>query len=105
MKIPFFDLKRQYLEIADEVEKKVTEVMRSGQYIEGGATKELEQRLLEYIGVKHVITCGNGTDSLRIALHANGIKVGDEVITTAFSFFWHSGGDCTDGRHTGVCRY
>jgi len=87
MKIPFFDLKRQYSEIAAKVEENVVEVMRSGQFIEGAATKELEKRLAEYLGVKHVITCGNGTDSLRIGLQACGIGAGDEVITTAFSFF------------------
>jgi dTDP-4-amino-4,6-dideoxygalactose transaminase len=87
MKIPFFDLKRQYGEIAPEVEQKVLEVMRSGQYVEGAAVKELESQLAEYIGVKHVITCGNGTDSLRIALMAAGVSQNDEVITTSFSFF------------------
>lgn len=87
MTIPFFDLKRQYEEIADEVENTVIEVMRSTQYIEGMATKELEKKLADYIGVKHAITCGNGTDALQIALRAVGVKEGDEVITTAFSFF------------------
>ena len=67
MKIPFFDLKRQYMEIADEVEEKVQDTMRSLQYVEGTATQELENKLADYLGVKHVITCGNGTDSLRIA--------------------------------------
>lgn len=75
------------MEIADEVEEKVQDTMRSLQYVEGTATQELENKLADYLGVKHVITCGNGTDSLRIALQANGIKRGDEVITTAFSFF------------------
>lgn len=87
MRVSFFDLGRQYKEIAAELEEKVVDVMRSGQYIEGPATKELEKKLAGYIGVKHVITCGNGTDSLRIALQANGIKRGDEIITTPFSFF------------------
>lgn len=87
MKIPFFELSRQYEEIREEVEQKVREVMESGQYIEGPAVKQLEKELGEYLGVKHVITCGNGTDALRIALQANGIREGDEVITTAFSFF------------------
>jgi len=87
MKIPFFDLKRQYDGISEEVEREVVEVMRSTQYIEGKATKDLETKLAEYLGVKHVITCGNGTDALRIALRAVGVKEGDEVITTSFSFF------------------
>lgn len=80
-------MSRQYEEIREEVEQKVREVMESGQYIEGPAVKQLEKELGEYLGVKHVITCGNGTDALRIALQANGIREGDEVITTAFSFF------------------
>lgn len=87
MKIPFFNLSRQYEEISEEVEKSVIEVMRSSAYIEGYAVKKLETDLCEYLGVKHVITCGNGTDALRIALQAVGVKAGDEVITTPFTFF------------------
>lgn len=87
MKVPFFELSRQYKEIAEEVETAVREVMRSGQYIEGTETKKLEKEMAQYIGVRHVISCGNGTDALRIALQASGVKAGDEVITTAFSFF------------------
>lgn len=87
MKIPFFDLNRQYQTIAQETEQKVLDVMRSGMYIEGDATKHLENQLAKYLNVKHVITCANGTDSLRIALQAAGVTNGDEVITTSFSFF------------------
>ena len=87
MKVPFSDLKRQYEIIGSEAEEKVVEVMRSGQYVEGPAVKELEKTIAEYLGVKHVITCGNGTDALRIALQACGVTAGDEVLTTAFSFF------------------
>ena len=87
MKIPFFELSRQYDIIKDDVEQKVLEVMRSGQYIEGPAVKELENKMEQYLGVKHAISCGNGTDALRITLKAAGIETGDEVVTTAFSFF------------------
>ncbi len=87
MKIPFFNLSRQYEEISEEVEKTVIEVMRSSAYIEGYAVKKLEADLCEYLGVKNVITCGNGTDALRIALQAVGVKAGNEVITTPFTFF------------------
>lgn len=87
MKIPFFDLTRQYSELKEEVEARVCEVMGTGQYIEGSAVKEFETSMGEYLGVRHVITCGNGTDALRIALQASGVKAGDQVITTAFSFF------------------
>lgn len=87
MRIPFFDLKRQYKAIGEKAEAEVVKVMQSTAYIEGAIVRELEQKLGEYIGCKHVITCGNGTDALRIALQAIGVGQGDEVITSAFSFF------------------
>ena len=87
MRIPFFDLKRQYEVIGQEAEEKMVAVMRSGHYIEGPEVKELEKSMEEYLEVKHVITCGNGTDALRIALQACGVMAGDEVLTTSFSFF------------------
>ncbi len=87
MSIPFFDLKRQYEGISKEVEEAVVSVMRSAMYIGGNKVTELEDKLANYIGVKHAISCGNGTNALFIALKAVGVKPGDEVITTAFSFF------------------
>ena len=78
MPIPFFDLSRQYSLVKDEVEKAVIEVMRSTRYIEGPAVKEFEKNIAEYVGVKHAITCGNGTDALRIELQAVGVKPGIE---------------------------
>lgn len=87
MKVDFLNLKRQYADIAPELENAVIECLRSGTYIEGPQVKEFEKKMLEYLGVSHVITCGNGTDALELALKACGIGSGDEVITTAFSFF------------------
>ena len=87
MTIPFMDLSRQYKEIKNAVEKAVLEVMQSMEYVEGSEVKNLEQELADYLSVKHVITCGNGTDALRIALQAAGVNRGDEVITTPFTFF------------------
>ena len=87
MKIPFFSLSRQYDQIREEVETSVRDVMRSNAYIEGQAVKSLEKELSEYLNVRHVVTCGNGTDALRIALQAIGVTNGDEVITTPFTFF------------------
>lgn len=87
MKIPFFDLSRQYSGIKEDVEKSILEVCASCGYVEGAAVKKFEKEMAEYLGVKHVITCNSGTDSLELALRACGIKPGDEVITTAFSFF------------------
>ena len=86
MKIPFFDLKRQYEGIRTDVEKALIEVSSSCGYIEGPAVKKFEAEMAEYLGVKHVITCNSGTDALELALRASGIKPGDEVITTSFSF-------------------
>lgn len=86
MKIPFFDLSRQYEGIRDEVEKNVLEVCAGCGYIEGPAVKNFEKEMAAYLGVKHVITCNSGTDALELALRACGVKPGDEVITTAFSF-------------------
>lgn len=87
MNIPFFNLTRQYASLKSIVEEKVCKVMETTQYIEGSAVKEFERDMSCYLGVKHIITCGNGTDALRIALQAAGVNYGDEVITTAFSFF------------------
>lgn len=87
MKVSFFDLSRQYKGIRQEIERKTKEILESCQYVEGEAVKNLEKEMETYLGVKHVITCANGTDALRIALQACGVGRGDEVITTAFSFF------------------
>ena len=87
MKVPFFDLKRQYEGIKNDVETAIVEVSKSCGYIEGQPVKDLEKQMADYLGVKHVVTCNSGTDSLELALRSAGVKAGDEVITTAFSFF------------------
>lgn len=86
MNIPFFDLKRQYALVKDDVEEALLKVSESCAYVEGPAVKQFEEDMQEYLGVKHVITCNSGTDALEIALMACGVKPGDEVITSAFSF-------------------
>lgn len=87
MKVPFLDLKRQYENIKNEIEPVILECAANCGYIEGKEVKALEESMAEYLQVKHVITCGCGTDALKIALKACGVNPGDEVITTAFSFF------------------
>ncbi|WP_461538470.1 DegT/DnrJ/EryC1/StrS family aminotransferase [Spongorhabdus nitratireducens] len=82
----FTDLKSQYLSIEDNINHRISEVLRHGKYILGPEVTELEQRLAEYTGVKHCISVANGTDALQISLMALGIKPGDEVITPAFSY-------------------
>lgn len=87
MNIPLLNLKRQYTYLKDEIEKVISNILESGAYINGSYTKELESKLAKYLDVKHVIGVANGTDALVIALEALGIKDGDEVITTPFTFF------------------
>ena len=84
--IPFIDLARQQQRILPEIEKRMAAVLKHGQYILGPEITELETKLAAYCGVKHCITVSSGTDALLIALMAIGIKPGDEVITTPFTF-------------------
>lgn len=87
MKVNILDLQRQYQEIQEEVEKAVCEQMRTGMYIGGKAVSDFEANFAKYIGVKYAISVNSGTDALVIALKALGLKSGDEVITTPFTFF------------------
>ena len=80
------DLKGQYYKIKKDVDSAVLEVMESSAFINGPAVKSFQNNLQEYLDVKHVITCGNGTDALQLALMALDLKPGDEVITTSFTF-------------------
>ena len=85
--MPFIDLKSQYESIKDKIWKRMNTVLEHGQYIMGPEVQELENELAKYTGTKHAITMSNGTDALLAPMMALGIKPGDEVITTAFSFF------------------
>jgi len=87
MAVPFLDLKRQYMILKDELEKEVLEVIRSGMYIGGNHVIRFENAMKDYLGVKNVISCANGTDALVLALRACGLQAGDEVITSPFTFF------------------
>lgn len=87
MYIPLLNLKRQYIYLKNDIEKNISEILESGAYINGPYIKKLEKDLAKYLGIKHVIGVGNGTDALVIALEALGIGQGDEIITTPFTFF------------------
>lgn len=87
MKIPFFDVTRQYAQCKEEIGSIVAEVLQSGSFIGGKYVRDFEEKMADYLGVKHVLTCGNGTDALELALQSIGVGPGDEVITTPFSFF------------------
>ncbi len=80
------DLKSQYKNIKTEIDAAIQGVIDSSQFIKGQDVTLLQSELASYLGVKHVIACGNGTDALQIALMALGLKPGDEVITTDFTF-------------------
>ena len=80
------DLKTQYQRIKPEIDAAIQGVIDSCQFVKGGEVKTFEAELAQYLGVKHVIGCGNGTDALQVALMALGLKPGDEVITTDFTF-------------------
>ncbi|WP_338951472.1 DegT/DnrJ/EryC1/StrS family aminotransferase [Fusobacterium nucleatum] len=87
MKISLLNLKRQYKYLKEDIEKNISEILEGGAYINGPQTKKFEKRMEEYLGVKHAIGIGNGTDALVIALEALRIGKGDEVITSPFTFF------------------
>ncbi len=84
--IPPVDLTRQHKIISQEVELRVLEILRSGRYIGGTAVTDFEENFARYIGARYGIGCNSGTDALYMALRALDIGVGDEVITTPFTF-------------------
>jgi len=84
--VKFIDLAKQQSRIKSNIDKAIKKVLKHGKYIQGPEVFELEEKLAEYTGSKHCISVANGTDALQIAQMALGIKQGDEVITTAFSF-------------------
>ncbi|EWG11459.1 DegT/DnrJ/EryC1/StrS family aminotransferase [Cytobacillus firmus] len=87
MKVPMLDLSEQYQGLKSEVLEVLDEVMSSSRFILGDNVKKLEADVAKYSNVNHGIGCGNGSDAIHIALQALGVGPGDEVITTAFTFF------------------
>ena len=86
MKYPMVDLVGQYKKIKPEVDEAMLKIMNEASFIGGPAVKSFQKNFEEYLGVKHVIPCANGTDALQVALMALDLKPGDEVITTSFTF-------------------
>lgn len=85
-KIQMVDLKSQYLKMKEEIDNAVLNVIDSTAYINGPEVKNFQSALEKYLDVKHVIPCANGTDALQVAMMGLGLKEGDEVITTTFTF-------------------
>jgi len=85
-KIQMVDLKGQYQQIKERVDKSINEVIESTAFINGPEVHQFQKELEDYLNVKHVIPCANGTDALQIAMMGLGLKPGDEVITADFTF-------------------
>lgn len=83
----FIDLKAQYQHLKHKINARIQTVLDHGQYIMGPEVQEFEERLAEYVGVNHAITCANGTDALQLALKAMKIGPGDAVFCPTFTFF------------------
>ena len=83
----FIDLQAQYQHLKSKIDKRIADVLNHGKYIMGPEVQELEQALAEYVGVKHAVTCANGTDALSLALMVFDIKKGDAVFCPTFTFF------------------
>lgn len=83
----FRDLKRQYQALKPGIDEAVSQVLEDSSYISGRQVEELEEALAEYVGMKHCISCGNGTDALTLALMAWNIGEGDAVFVPDFTFF------------------
>lgn len=86
MSIQMVDLQKQYQRIKSEIDTSIQDVIDSTAFIKGPAVKTFEKNLAQYLGVRHVIGCGNGTDALQIALMALDLKPLDEVIVPDFTF-------------------
>lgn len=84
--IPMVDLKLQYNNLKQEIDTKVIEALGKTQFILGPNVQTFEKEVAEHLDVKHALSCASGTDALHLALLAAGIKEGDEVITTSFTF-------------------
>lgn len=87
MKIPILDLKPETEGLWDDLMAAIQDLLKSGQFIMGPKVTEFEREVAAYLGAKHAIGVNSGTDALVIGLRAAGIGVGDEVITTPFTFF------------------
>ncbi len=86
MNIPFVDLKAQYLSIKPEIDHAIQQILENANFVGGQSVKDFEENFSRFMGVKHCIACGNGTDSIEILLQAMGIGQGDEVIVPALSW-------------------
>lgn len=83
----FIDLEAQYRHLKEKINKRIQAVLDHGNYIMGPEVEEFERKLAEYVGVKHCISCANGTDALQLAMMVLDIKPGEAVFCPTFTFF------------------
>lgn len=86
MKVPFADLHKQYLSLKEPVDSAIAAVIESSAFIRGPFVEKFEEEFASAVGATYCVSCANGTDSLFVAMHALGVKPGDEIITTAHSW-------------------
>ena len=82
----FIDLKRQYSDLKEKIDSGIHDVLNHGKYIMGPEVFTLEQNLSEFTNSKHVVSCSSGTDALLMALMSLGVKSGDYIITSPFTY-------------------
>ncbi|MCX5802941.1 MAG: aminotransferase class I/II-fold pyridoxal phosphate-dependent enzyme, partial [Proteobacteria bacterium] len=87
MNIPIINLKAQYAKVKSDILHNLKEILSEQRLILGKYCDQLENTISNYVGVPYAISCANGTDALILSLMALGIKDGDEVITTPYTFF------------------
>lgn len=86
MKVPFVDLYAQYLSIQSEIDEAIATVIRESGFVRSRFVDDFEREYAAAMGVKHCVSCANGTDAIYIAMKGLGIEPGDEVVTTAHSW-------------------
>src|SRR6266700_3752184 len=84
--IQMVDLKSEYQRLKAEIDEAVIDVIESAAFINGKPVQQFSKALADYLNIKHVIPCANGTDALQIAMMALGLQPGDEVITPSFTY-------------------
>ena len=99
MRVPLLDIPASYEKILQDVKKNIDQVIQSGQFVLGPIVEELEQKIANYCDTKYAVGVSSGTDALLISLMAAGIREGDEIITTPFTFFATAGSISRLGAH------
>jgi dTDP-4-amino-4,6-dideoxygalactose transaminase len=101
--VPFVDLHAQYLSIKSEIDSAIADVIAQSSFIRGPHVTRFETGWAEALGLKHCVSCANGTDALYIAMRALGVKPGDEIITSAHSWIATSETITQAGGHVVFC--